>query len=92
MNYDKEALIRQVKEEIGDCGSWYLDWGIASDIYKNCPTRGYADEIASRLMADGYDIYIDRMSLGSKSIPEGTPICYRVYKNAYPSRNLDVWK
>lgn len=89
--YNKEELIKQVKAEIGDCGSWYLDWGIASDIYKNCPTRGFADDVAGRLRADGYDIYIDRMGYGSKRVPEGTPVCYRVYKGSYPARHMDEW-
>lgn len=92
MNYDKEELYKRVKEEIGECGEWYLDWGISSDIYKNCPTRGFADDIARRLKTEGYDIYIGRMGYGSSRIHEGTPICYRVYKSCYPNCHMDDWE
>lgn len=62
------------------------------EIYKNCPIQDFANDIARRLKAEGYDIYIDRMGYGSKRIPKGTPICYRVFKGRYPNHHMDNWK
>lgn len=89
MYFDKEAFIAVVKEEVAKNGEWYIDWGICTDIYKNCPTQSVADYVARRLQRDGYNVFLNRCGSGTH-LPAGTVTCYRVFERSqYPNRQMD---
>lgn len=67
----------------------YVDWGITGDFYKNCPSKSVADKVARAFKGKGYYVYIQRMGYGNKRIVEGTPISYRIYKEARKYNNWD---
>lgn len=72
----------------GAIGTAYIDWGITGDFYKNCPSKTVADKVARAFKDKGYYVYIQRMGYGNRRIPEGTPISYRIYKEA---RKYNDW-
>lgn len=85
---DFMAVMADVKKQIetgadkfgeGRVGTAYIDWGVSSDIWQNCPNKEIADRVASEMQRGGYRVYIQRMGYGSKRIPQGTPTCYRIY-------------
>lgn len=85
---DFMAVMADVKKQIetgadkfgeGQVGTAYIDWGVSSDIWQNCPNKEIADRVASEMQRGGYRVYIQRMGHGSSKIPQGTPTCYRIY-------------
>lgn len=76
----------------GRKGTAYIDWGVSSDIWQNCPNKEIADRVASEMRRGGYRVYIQRMGRGSKRIPQGTPTCYRIYAEGLePNNSMDEW-
>lgn len=73
----------------GTLCSAYIDWGVTGDFYKNCPSKSVADKVARALKNKGYYVYVQRMGYGNRRILEGTPICYRVYKEACKNCNWE---
>jgi len=95
---DYENVVKEVMNQLttgqdkygdGKIGTAYIDWGVTSDIYKNCPSKSVADKVARVFKEKGYYVYVQRMGYGSRRILEGTPICYRIYKNA---KNNCYWE
>ncbi|MBQ0073802.1 MAG: hypothetical protein KBT34_06375 [Prevotella sp.] len=79
------------KDKHGECaiGTAYIDWGITGDFYQNCPSKSVADKVARAFKEKGYYVYIQRMEYGNRRILEGTPISYRIYKEARKYNNWD---
>ena len=96
---DFMAVMADVKKQIetgmdshgeGMVGTAYIDWGVSSDIYKNCPNKEIADRVASEMQRGGYRVYVQRMGFGSRKVAEGTPTCYRIYADGLkPNREMD---
>ena len=63
----------------GEVGSAYIDWGMNGSPYKNCPSKSVADQVAQAFKEKDYYVYVQRMGYGSRRIPAGTPMCYRIY-------------
>ena len=73
------AIRKQVLSELESKGSAFLDWGLSSDIYKNCPNQATAEFIADEFRGSrSYIVYYQTMSYGSSRIPYSTPICMRI--------------
>lgn len=98
MTSDYEAVVNDVLNQLasgkdkygeGALGTAYIDWGAISEFYQNCPTRFIAYKVAYEFKAKGYYVYVQRMG-GHSRIPEGTPICYRIYKQARLYNNWEV--
>lgn len=76
----------------GRVGTAYIDWGVSSDIWQNCPNKEIADRVASEMRRGGYRVYVQRMGFGSRAVPQGTPICYRIYAEGIePNGTMDEW-
>lgn len=60
-------------------GEGYLDWGAIDSTYKNCDSKTIADKVARMFIDKGYYAYYQLMGFGNKRIPQGTPICVRIY-------------
>lgn len=73
----------------GTVGTAYIDWGITGDFYQNCPAKCVADKVARAFKDKGYYVYVQRMGFGNRRILEGTPISYRIYKEARKYNNWD---
>lgn len=95
---DYEKVVRDVLTQLstgkdkygeGQIGTAYVDWGIISDFYQNCPSKSLADRVARDFKGKGYYVYIQRMGYGNRRIPEGTPISYRIYREA---RQYSNWE
>lgn len=74
----------------GAIGTAYIDWGITGDFYQNCPSKKVADKVVQSFKDKGYYVYIQRMGYGNRRILEGTPISFRIYKEACKYNNWDV--
>lgn len=88
---DYEKVVQEVLSQLmtgkdkhgeGSIGTAYIDWGATGDFYRNCPSRSLADKVARAFKEKGYYVYIQRMGFGSRRIAEGTPITYRIHKQA----------
>lgn len=79
------------KDKYGEglVGTAYIDWGVTSDIYQNCPSKSVADRVARDFKEKGYYVYIQRMGYGNRRILEGNPVSYRIYKEA---RKYSNWE
>lgn len=79
------------KDKYGEglVGTAYIDWGVTSDFYQNCPSKSVADKVARAFKEKGYYVYVQRMGYGNRRILEGTPISYRIYKEARKYNNWD---
>lgn len=79
------------KDKYGEglIGTAYIDWGVTSDLYQNCPSKSVADKVARAFKEKGYYVYIQRMGYGNRKIFEGTPVSYRIYKEA---RKYNNWE
>ncbi|MCQ2256865.1 MAG: hypothetical protein MJZ41_02590 [Bacteroidaceae bacterium] len=95
---DFEKLVSEVlnqlitgKDKYGEAhiGTAYIDWGVTSDFYQNCPSKSLADKVARAFKEKGYYVYVQRMGYGNRRILEGTPISYRIYKEARKYNNWD---
>lgn len=76
----------------GQVGTAYIDWGVSSDIWQNCANKEIADRVASEMQRGGYRVYVQRMGFGSRSVPQGTPTCYRIYAEGIePNCPMDEW-
>lgn len=73
----------------GTIGTAYIDWGVTSDIYQNCPTKSIADRVARAFKEKGYYVYVQRMGIGNRRILPGTPVAYRIYREA---RKYSNWE
>lgn len=73
----------------GAVGTAYIDWGITGDFYQNCPSKSVADKVARAFKDKDYYVYVQRMGYGNRHILEGTPISYRIYKEARKYNNWD---
>lgn len=85
---DYEAVVTDVLKQLtagedmygeGEVGSAYIDWGVNGSPYKNCPSKSVADQVAQAFKEKDYYVYVQRMGYGSRRIPEGTPMCYRIF-------------
>ena len=59
---DFMAVMADVKKQIetgadkfgeGQVGTAYIDWGVSSDIWQNCPNKEIADRVASEMQRGG---------------------------------------
>lgn len=73
----------------GSVGTAYIDWGVTSDYYQNCPSKSVADKVARAFKEKGYYVYVQRMGFGNRRILEGIPVSYRIYKEARKYNNWD---
>lgn len=85
----KQLTTGKDKYDEGSIGTAYIDWGVTSDIYQNCPSKSVADRVAREFKERGYYVYIQRMGYGNRRILEGTPVSYRIYKEA---RKYSNWE
>lgn len=67
------------KDKYGEglVGTAYIDWGVTSDYYQNCPSKSVADKVASAFKEKGYYVYMQRMGYCNRRILEGTIITVR---------------
>ena len=82
------------KDKYGEglVGTAYIDWGVTSDYYQNCPSKSVADKVARAFKEKGYYVYVQRMGFGNRRILEGTSVSYRIYKEARKYNNWDeLW-
>lgn len=95
---DYENVVNEVlsqlstgKDKYGEglIGTAYIDWGVTSDYYQNCPSKSVADKVARAFKEKGYYVYVQRMGYGNRRILEGTPVSYRIYKEARKYNNWD---
>lgn len=95
---DYERVVNEVlnqlttgKDKYGEglIGTAYIDWGVTSDYYQNCPSKSVADKVARAFKEKGYYVYVQRMGYGNRRILEGTPLSYRIYKEA---RKYNNWE
>lgn len=77
------------KHNEGAIGTAYIDWGITGDFYQNCSSKSIADKVARAFKEKGYYVYVQRMGFGNRRILEGTPVSYRIYKEARKYNNWD---
>lgn len=89
-----EEVLNQLKsgkDKYGEglVGTAYIDWGVTSDYYQNCPSKSVADKVARAFKEKGYYVYVQRMGYGNRRILEGTPVSYRIYKEA---RKYNNWE
>ena len=76
----------------GRVGTAYIDWGVSSDIWQNCPNKEIADRVASEMRRGGYRVYVQRMGYGRRDVPQGTPTCYRIYtEGVEPNGTMEEW-
>lgn len=94
---DYEKVVSNILEQLttgkdkygeGSVGTAYIDWGITGETYQNCPSKSVADRVARDFKEKGYYVYVQRMGFGRR-IPEGTPVTYRIYKEA---RKYSNWE
>lgn len=95
---DYENVVNEVlsqlstgKDKYGEglIGTAYIDWGVTSDYYQNCPSKSVADKVARAFKEKGYYVYVQRMGYSNRRILEGTPVSYRIYKEARKYNNWD---
>lgn len=72
----------------GRVGTAYIDWGVCSDVWQNCPNKMIADRVASEMRSRGCRVFIQRMGFGRRDIPQGTPTCYRIFAQGMEPNNL----
>ncbi len=99
---DFMAVMDDVMEQIetgadkfgeGRVGTAYIDWGVSSDIWQNCPNKEIADRVASEMQRGGYRVYVQRMGFGRRDIPQGTSVCYRIYAEGIePNSPMEEWR